>query len=252
MARRLAVSRRDQIRAKIDRYGVVSVGDLSLDLGVSRETIRRDLKQMADQGELAVVHGGATRRDRPRPAQGPAGQNGAADAVARAAANLVGDGDVVLLDAGAMTLAIAGELSGKERLTIITNGLTAASALAPVPGFRVVILGGEVDGADHAVVGVDTMEMLRNYRVDIAFIAAEGIAPDGQPTDRTRIGAEQRKRMIEVAARAYVVADVTCFGNGAPIRIGGLSGVTGVILDRTPASPIAAAIADRGFELVVG
>ncbi|WP_366937820.1 DeoR/GlpR family DNA-binding transcription regulator [Phreatobacter sp.] len=254
MARPLAITRHDRIRMMLAEVGTVTVSGLASTLGVSRETIRRDLKLFADRGEVTIVHGGASRRgsDNRTPitllADTPSGRS----AIARAAAGLVEDGSVVLLDAGPTALAVASALAGKSRLTVITNGIANAALLSQVPGIRVVMLGGEVDAASDGAVGIDTMAMLRNYRVDIAFVGVGGMAADGQPTDFSRVWAEQRKQMIAAAKRAYFLVDASSLDRETPVRIEGADAATGIIVDQRPAKALAKAVTDRGLEMLVG
>lgn len=254
MARPLAINRHDRIRDYLDETGSVTVAELADELNVSRETIRRDLKLLSDRSELDIVHGGAVRRqgvaDAPSPLRA-ADNSGGKAAIARAAAGLVEDGMVVLLDSGATALAVAEALTAKTRLTIVTNGLANAVLLARVPGFRVVMLGGEVDASDEGSVGIDTIEMLKNYRVDVAFVAAGGIAADGQPTDFSRVWAEQRRRMVAAAKRAYFIIDSSKFERETPVRIEGIDSATGIIVDQSPEPPLVTAVAARGLEMLV-
>lgn len=255
MARPLAINRHDRIRDRLGEIGSATVAELADDLNVSRETIRRDLKLLSERGELDIVHGGATRRvaagEQATNLRLPDNASGKAT-IARAAASLVEDGMVVLLDSGATALAVAEALSAKSRLTVVTNGLANAALLARVPGFRVVMLGGEVDATDEGSVGIDTMDMLKNYRVDIAFVAAGGIAADGQPTDFSRVWAEQRKRMIGAAKRAYFIVDSSKFERETPVRIEGIDSATGIIVDQRPDGALASAVSARGLEMLVG
>lgn len=253
MAPPLAVNRHDRIRERLAEQGSATVADLAEDLDVSRETIRRDLKVLAERGELHIVHGGATRRstnDLPPVLRSTDNANGRV-AIARTAMALVEEGSVVLLDCGPTALAVAEALAVKTHLTVITNGIANAALLARVPGFRVVMLGGEVNAVEDGTVGIDTMEMLRNYRVDIAFISAGGLASDGQPTDFSRVAAEQRKLMIAAAKRAYFLVDSSRFDCETPVRIEGVDQAAGIIVDLAPASPLAEAVEARGLEMLV-
>ncbi|MEI8145171.1 MAG: DeoR/GlpR family DNA-binding transcription regulator [Alphaproteobacteria bacterium] len=254
MARPLAVKRHDRIIDAITTTGSVSVADLADDLNVSRETIRRDLKMLASRGQLDIVHGGATRRLAQEPALSKRMTENAdgKSQIGRTAASLVEDGMVVLLDSGTTAQAVAEALVGHLDLTIITNALSSAVILSRVKGFKVVMLGGEVDPIDEGTVGIDTMDMLRNYRVDIAFVACGGVSEDGQPTDYTRLWAEQRRRMVAAAKKTFFIADAEKFGRETPIRIDAMDGAAGIIVDDMPSPTLAAQIQARGLEVVIG
>ena len=252
MPRPLAIRRHDEIVRRLRVVGSVSVGELAEAFGVSHETIRRDLKVLADHGHLDVVHGGAARRGAMEPAlsQREAENAQGKAAIARAALKLVPENGTVLLDSGSTTHAIALELTTRRGLTICTNSLTNAAALCRVPGNRVHMLGGEVDGNDEATIGIDVVAAVANFRVDVAFVGVGGFAEDGDPTDYSRSAAEMRARML-LTGPAYFVADQTKFGRRTPFRIANFDACVGVIADRTPAEPLAAAWKNRGVTMIV-
>lgn len=251
--RMLAHDRHAEIMDRLARDGSVAIADLAELFDVSRETIRRDLKQLAEGGALSLIHGGATPFAASEPALGARSVANAAGkaAIGKAAADLVADGMVVLLDSGTTALAVADALTRKSNLTICTPALAVALRLCRLPGFRVFMLGGEIAPAEEAVSGPDALEALRHFRVDLAFIGAGGLSASGEVTDFTRAGAEQRARMISAADNAWFVADHEKFGRLTPMRIAG-SEHAGLIVDRSPAKNIQAAMKRRGQRIIVG
>jgi DeoR family glycerol-3-phosphate regulon repressor len=252
MPRPIAARRQDEILTRLRVAGTVSVEELAESFSVSRETIRRDLKALAGRGRLDVVHGGASRRSTEtalveRLSQNPEGKA----AIGKAAAALVENGMVVVLDSGATTLKVAEALAGKTDLTIATNSLPIALVMCRVPGTRVHMLGGEVDCVDEAAFGMEVIEALDRFRFDLAFVGAAGISEDGEVTDFTRVAAEQRGRMLSAARRAYLVADSSKFGRLTPIRIPNAELAAGLIVDSEPPEPLAAAFRERGTEIIV-
>lgn len=252
MVRPLAVRRHNEIVQRLRAAGSVSVGELAQSFGVSHETIRRDLKLLADQGHLDVVHGGAARRGMMEPSIAQRGEENAEGkaAIARAAVGLIGNGTSVLIDSGTTTEALARELAGKPGLTIFTNSLNHALTLCRIAGNRVVMLGGEIDNNDEATFGTGTATGLDAVRADIAFIGVGGFAEDGGMTDYSVIAAETRGRMI-LAARAYLMADQTKFHRRTPFRVPNMDKCAGVIVDRMPDKALATAWAGRGWEIVL-
>ena len=253
MSRPIAARRHDEILKRIAATGIVSVEELAQGFGVSRETIRRDLKVLAERGRLDVVHGGAARREAAEPALDQRSHENARGkaAIGRTAAGLVENGMVVLLDSGTTTFEVARALAAKRNLTVCTNGLANAQLLCHVPGTRVHMLGGEIDATDEAAVGVDVVAALDRFRVDVAFVGAGGISETGEITDYTRAGAEQRSRMLASGARAYFVLDRSKFGLLTPIRIGEVERAAGLIVDTEPPRPIAEALARRGLTTII-
>jgi DeoR/GlpR family transcriptional regulator of sugar metabolism len=236
---------------RLRAIGSVSVGELAEAFTVSHETIRRDLKLLADQGHLDVVHGGAARRGVMEPAlsQREAENAEGKAAIARAASKLVPDNGTVLLDSGSTTHAIALELVGRRGLTICTNSLTNAGVLSRVPGNRIFLLGGEVDGNDDATIGIDVVSAVANFRVDIAFVGVGGFAEDGDATDYSRSAAEMRGAMMRTG-RAFLVADARKFERRTPFRIPHLDSCEGVIIDAQPNGALKAAWAARGLKIL--
>lgn len=249
----LAVLRHGEILKRISTDGFVAVNDLAVCFGVSHETIRRDLKQLSEKQQLDIVHGGAARRSGVEPdyveriARNASGKA----AIAARAAALVEDGMVLLLDSGTTTLALAAALKGHQNLTVCTGSLPIAYLMSRLPDVRVHLLGGEVDPREEATVGVDMLEAIGRFRVDLAFIGVGGVSPKGEVTDYTRIGAEQRARMISVASQAYFLVDHEKFGRLTALRIPGDENVAALVTDHAPPKVVADALRQRRISVLV-
>lgn len=253
MSRPLAVRRHDEILRRVHSFGSVGVAELAESFGVSHETIRRDLKLLASQGHLDVVHGGASRRsagDTPLMPPAADGGDGGAAAIARSAARLVPDSATVLIDAGTVSLAIARALVGRRGLTICTNSLVAASVLAHVPGNRVHLLGGEIDPGMEATVGVDVARAVDKLRCDVAFVGIAGFSDEGEPTDLTRSAAEIHGKMI-TSGPAYLVAEHARFCLRTPFRVPHFERAAGLLVDREPPAALRDAWQARDLAVVV-
>ncbi|WP_179404578.1 DeoR/GlpR family DNA-binding transcription regulator [Burkholderia guangdongensis] len=253
VTRRLAIDRVDYILQSLDAAGSVSVADLSATLGVSRETIRRDLKLLAGQGHANLVHGGAAKRsvDEPSLAAREAANAAGKAAIGAAAARLVDNGMVVLIDSGSTTLSLAAALGSHSDLTVITNSLPIALLLCRTPRVKVIALGGDIDPNDEAAFGVETMAALSHFRVDLVFLGVGGISPEGELTDYTRLAAEQRHLMMKSGKKVYVLADHSKFERGTPVRIAPVPQIAGLIVDALPPARIARAFDEQRWEIIV-
>src|SRR5689334_2830936 len=162
----LTAERRQAILELLRRDGKVVAADLSSSLAVSPDTVRRDLRELAEAGLLRRVHGGAlpaavgARPYAVRRGQAPA----AKAAIARATAGLLRDGQVIILDAGTTTLEVARHLPPDLVATVFTNSPPIAVALAEHPTVEVSVLGGMLAKDAHAIVGAATLEALRRVR----------------------------------------------------------------------------------------
>lgn len=252
MPRPLAIRRHEEIVRRLRAAGSVSVSELAESFGVSHETIRRDLKLLASQSLLDVVHGGAARRGVMEPAleQREAENVEGKAAIARLAASLVPENGTVLLDSGSTTAVIALELAGRRGLTVCTNSLSNAAVLCRVPGNRVFMLGGEIDGNDEATIGIDVVTAVSNFRVDVAFVGIGGFAEDGSVTDYSRTAAEMRGRMIQ-SGKAYIVADHSKFKRLTPFKIPNFEQAAGVIVDTPPEPDMSAHWQSRGLQMLI-
>ena len=234
-ARAIAARRHGEILKRLAADGHISVEEMAARFAVSRETIRRDLKT------LAVRQG-----DNPE----------CKAAIGRAAAGLVEDGMVLLLDSGSTTLAVAQALAGPDRpdwrgLTVCTNSLSIGLVLCRVPGIRLHMLGGEVNGADEAAFGTESIAALARFRADLAFIGVGGISESGDLTDFAVLPTELRAAMLGAAERGFVVVDRTKFGRLTPIRLQPIPPGTALIVDAAPPSAMAEALAARALGIIV-
>lgn len=202
------------LRARLAEHGRVRVDEASDLLGVSGETIRRYLKQLAAEGQAKLVRGGAILSD-------GAGQaalvppveerrqlaEAQKDAIGRRAAELVKDGQTVLLDGGTTTLAVARHLSRHRNLTIMTNNLMVAQVTAKFPGCRLYVIGGKLLPESMSLVGVNAMSELAHASVDWAFLGAAGISVSKGFTSADPFESELKRAMIAIARKVAVVAD---------------------------------------------
>jgi DeoR family glycerol-3-phosphate regulon repressor len=252
MNRPLAISRQDHILNALDAAGAVSVSLLAERLGVSRETIRRDLKTLADQGRANLVHGGAARGATAEPSLATRQAANAAGkaAIARKAASFVEDGMVVILDSGSTTLALAYALVERKDITVLTNSLPIALLLCRSSGVKVTMLGGEIDPNDEAAFGIDTLSALEHFRVDLAFIGVGGVSPEGEFTDYSRLASEQRHRMMKAGQKVFLLVDHSKFERRTPVKMATVSPIAGLIVDKPPPRRIAQAFAARRWPVI--
>jgi hypothetical protein len=253
MTRPLAIDRLNHILQTLNDTGSVSVGALAEHFDVSKETIRRDLKLLSDQGRVSLVHGGATSGITAEPSLSRREAENAAGkaAIGRKAASLVKDGMVILIDSGSTTLFLAEALATREHLTVITNSLPIALTLCRTQGVKTIMLGGEIHANDEASFGVDTLESLKHFNVDLAFVGAGGISDEGDFTDYTRIAAEQRHLMLKSGRKAYVLADQTKFERKTPIKIIPSEHIAGLIVDHLPAGSTSSLAAEKRWPILI-
>ena len=241
------------IVAMLTEQGSATVKELREQLGVSPETIRRDLSVLDQQSRLIKTHGGAVRIDEDKPGitERQRANAEAKKAIAARAASFVFDGATVILDCGSTTQCVADALSDKQGLTVITNDLTICGKLARRNGNTVHLLGGEILDEEDATEGPDTTAMLSHYVADIAIIGCGGISSGPWLMAYTRAGRELRRMMLEAAKISIAVADSTKFDLSPPVRVDNFESVTYLVTDvHVPAGRLIE-FADLPVELLI-
>jgi len=216
----LVVERQRRLREWLVEHGSVRVTDAARRVGVSEETIRRDLRTLAADGIARTVHGGAILRERADAGGAPVPpvdlranvEQSAKNAIGIAAAAVVRDGEVVILDAGTTTLAVARALAKHRDLTIVTNSLTVAQVAATLPSATTHVIGGTLVNASLSMIGPKAQRDLAPVRADWAFIGAAAIDAAGGFTSADPYEAEVKRAMIRAARTVAIVADHTKFG----------------------------------------
>lgn len=231
----------------------ITVQDVVEQFGVSRDTARRDIVRLEEQGQIVRTRGGAilptlskqSYSYRERMQLDLTGKR----RIAAVAAGLVKDGDYLLIDAST-TVQLAIESLGTTGHVVITSSLAAASSLAGKKGFQVKLLGGDVHPEDLYAYGSRTMEDLCDYHVDKLFIGACGLTPNGLVSPAEESGYLIRE-MIKRADQVIVLADHSKFGKSMLYRVAGLEQLDLIVTDRKPPAEMREALREHGVELLV-
>jgi DeoR/GlpR family transcriptional regulator of sugar metabolism len=233
--RMLTEERRQVILDHLHHNGKVVAIELCAVLGVSPDTVRRDLQELAETGMLRRVHGGAlppavgARPYAARTRQDPA----AKAAIARATCRLLRPGQVILLDAGTTTLEVARHLPPELRATVVTNSPPIAVALAEHPTVEVALLGGRLDKAARATVGAATIEALRAVRADVLVLGVCSLHPEIGITVSDLEEGYVKRAMIANAAEVVAVSSADKLGSAGPFVVGPLEELTHLVTDRS-------------------
>ena len=229
----LAEERRGAILERLRRDGKVVAAELSASLEVSHDTVRRDLREMADAGLLRRVHGGALPAAAgalpyaARLEQAPE----AKAAIARATCRLLHDGQVIILDAGTTTLEVARHLPPELEATVVTNSPPIAVALVEHPRLEVVMLGGSLDREARAVVGAATVEALRCVRADVVVLGVCSVHPQIGITVLDLEESYVKRAMIANAAEVVAVSSAEKLGSAAPYAIAPIEELTYLVTE---------------------
>lgn len=236
---RFPEQRYEYVLAQLSAHGQVEAARLAHDLRVSTESIRKDLGHLEERGLLRRVHGGAipARELTVEPAVHTRTGNAAEkEAIARAALRHVPAGGTVLIDAGSTTAWLAALLPDRE-LTVYTNALPIASALAAKPEITVHALGGTIRRSTLATVGRQALDQLAALNVDVAFLGTNGVSYTRGLTTPDESEAAVKAAMVGAAGRRILLVDHTKFGRTSLCRHARLADLDLLITD--PATPLA-------------
>lgn len=209
-----AYERQQAILELVNRLESIRVSELAEQLDVSESTIRTDLEVLDERGLLVRVRGGAIAiQSSPAPAERRAIHRKAQKhvsektAIARWAAGLVEDGDVIMVDASSTVLHIASFLHDRHNLTVFTNGISVAQSLAREPSNTVIILGGILRPNGNAITGEISKPLLRDYHVRTAFVSCSGFKSDLGFFEMDMHEAQMKALMIKSAQRRVAMLD---------------------------------------------
>jgi DeoR family glycerol-3-phosphate regulon repressor len=229
--------RQQAILARVQHHGFVTIEALAVELGVSGQTIRREIIRLEDLGTIRRFHGGAGLPDAPvRRSYAEKTQIGrdGKGRIARRAVQEIAPGMAVFLDVGTTADAVAQALAAIIPLRVFTNNLRAAMILAEADGVATFVTGGSVGGSDGSLTGDVTLRALGLVKCDIAVIGFSGLDPDGSIMDFDHDKIAAKRAMMRHARRVLLVGQADKFGRPAVVRLGRIEEVSTIITDARP------------------
>lgn len=235
--------------------GSATVEQLADELGVTLQTVRRDIQRLADTGALARFHGGARvpsstteniahQQRQQLHAQGKA-------RIARAIARQVPNDCSLILNIGTTTEAIAQALLQHTGLRVITNNLNVANILCGNPSCEIIVAGGMVRPRDRGIVGEAAVDFIRQFKVDIALIGISAIESDGSLRDYDYREVKVAQTIIAQSREVWLAADTSKFNRPAMVQVATLSQIDRLFTDAEPPAPFPSLLNDADIRLEV-
>ena len=236
------------------RDGKVTVEGLAAHFGVTLQTIRRDLTDLAEAGRLERVHGGAVL---------PSGITNigyeerralhieAKARIAQACAARIPNGISLFLNIGTSTEAVARALMHHADLLVVTNNMNVASILAANRDCEVIVTGGNLRRSDGGLIGRLATDTIRQFKFDLAVIGCSALDVDGDilDFDIQEVGVSQA--ILDQSRHTWLVADASKFARKAPARIGSLARIDSFFTDVPLPPALARACDEWATEVVV-
>ena len=247
--------RQSELLHEVQRLGSASVEALAERFGVTLQTVRRDVKQLAEAGLVARFHGGvrvpSSTTENIAYRQRQRLNEAAKQRIARAVAKAVPDGCSLIINIGTTTEAIARELLQHRGLRVITNNLNVAAILSDNPQCEVIVAGGVVRARDRGIVGEVTVDFMRQFRVDIGLIGISGIEADGTLRDFDYREVKVARAIIEQSRTVWLASDHSKFNRPAMVELARLGELDMLFTDAAPPAPFPALLAEAGVQCVV-
>ena len=252
----LTHQRKQYLLDLLQSEGQIVARAVSDSLGLSEDTIRRDLRELAKEGLLERVHGGALPLLERSPALAPfAGREHISSetkvAIGRAAAAMIQAGQVVFIDGGTTAVQLARQLPHELRATVVTHSPSIAVELVAHPHIEVLMLGGRL--YKHSIVGVGaaTVEAISRIRADLYFMGVASLHPQAGITTGDYEEACVKRALSDAAARTVVLASPEKLNTASAFQIAPLSQVSDIIMHREVDNALAAPYREMGISITL-
>ncbi|MGI6113176.1 MAG: DeoR/GlpR family DNA-binding transcription regulator [Mahellales bacterium] len=250
----LPEARREAILAYIRNVRNATSEELSKKFKVTEETIRKDLKHLANQGFIIRTFGGAMIKDENDPSldQRAVTNLEEKDAIARTASSLIGDNESIVLDAGSTTIQLAKHIREDSDIVVVTNSLEIINIISKIQGVTVISTGGTLRTKSMSFQGQLTEYTIQKYNIHKAFISAKGVSLEEGVMDSNEFEAEIKRKMIDAAKEVILLADHTKFEKLTHVTICPIDKVTTIVTDDKADPEMLQVYKHHGIKVVIG
>ena len=236
----MKTQRLDSLEQYILDNRAVTIDNICKTYHVSKNTVRRDLDELAQRGTIKKVYGGVRATSIP-PVKTPLSSFAerhienriSKEYICKNASTLVSDGDIIFIDTGTTCVNIIEYLKDTQ-CTIITNSLQVAIIAIPYKNLNLLILPGKLNRDTLSFVGIETVENLQIYNIDKAFMASTGITIENGLTNASPEEYSVKKTAIQNSQSRYLLVDYTKFGRAALKTYCQIADINAIVTDRQP------------------
>jgi len=249
----LTSQRKQLILEKLGAEGQVQSKALSIFFDVSEDTIRRDLRELAAEGRLQRVHGGALPSSSAVApfAERQSVKMDAKKRVARKGAQLISSGQVVIVDGGTTTSELITFFPPDLRITVVTHSPSIALGLVDHPFIEVILIGGRLYKHSIVAVGAAAIEGIENIHADLFFMGVTGIHPEAGLTTGDFEEACIKRAFSGRAAETVVLASPEKINTASSFVIGDVSSVNTIIVEDNTDKEWIRAVSEKGVSVVL-
>lgn len=230
----LTRQRKQLILDRLRATGQILAKDLSRELAISEDTIRRDLRELAAQGQLTRVHGGALPAAPAMSVLNERAKISSAEktAIARAAIDMLYEDQTIILDGGTTTLELARQFPLDLKATVITHSPIVAAELLSTrrPNLRLITIGGTIYHHSGVAVGTTVFQSIQSIRADVFFLGATGVHFQSGITTGDLEESHIKKAMMDQAGEVVLMASQEKINASGPFKIADLSEIATIIV----------------------
>jgi DeoR family myo-inositol catabolism operon transcriptional repressor len=225
-----------QIKDYVFEHQSASLDELMEVFNVSKNTIRRDVQELVDLGEIKKVYGGVAVNDstlvsfHDRKTRNQLQKK----LIAKKASGFIEDGDIIFIDSGTTTLEMIDYLKTKN-LTIITNNLDFIINALPYENLNVISTGGVLERKTNSFISIKKFDILKSYNINKAFMASTGISPSYGVTNASPLESDLKQTAVERSAKVFLLIDNDKFGKYGLMTYCGLEEIDYIVTDESPA-----------------
>lgn len=235
----------EDMAAYIQRHKTVTLDQLCTEFDISKNTVRRDIMELLQTGDFKKIYGGISyvssmplKPFSERYINNPEIKQ----SIAKKAASLVRDGDILFLDSGTTTFRMIDYLVQKKNITILTNSLETIYHSIPHKELQIVSLSGDLNRETLSFTGQTAGKILEKYNISKAFMASTGISAEHGITDKSPMEYDLKNTAINRSRECYVLADHTKFDVASLLTYSDFTSIDGLITDRTPTGALKEAL----------
>lgn len=251
----LAIERRNTILSRLNSDGKVIVADLSREFDVTEETIRRDLEKLENEGLAKKTYGGAVvnqnQNNLDLPFSVRKGTNvNQKQIVAEKTAELIHDGDYIMLDASSTAIYVAKAIKNRKNITLITNSVEILLEMADKDDWKVLSTGGSLKKGSLSLIGTSAERMIRGFHVDIAVCSCKGLDLGLGITDSNEKDSEIKQAIFSAADKKVLAVDSSKFDKRSFVRVCDPEEVDVIVTDAEPSARWIEKLKEKNVELV--
>ena len=252
----MKVERIHQIRKLLNEKKRISLDELCISFGVSKNTIRRDIGELEESGTIRKVYGGIVLREtdiKPLETFSMREMRNISEKkqIAREAASQVKSGEVIYIDSGTTTMHMLSHLAGKEYLTIVTASVYVLDRATKFNNLNVIATGGNLQAPLKAFVGASVINCIREFNFSKIFLASTGISLEHGATNASPLECEIKQELVKKDCAKYLLVDNSKFDVASLMTYSDLKSIDYVITDRKPSEKYVRYLEDNEIKLIV-